>query len=117
MARDSTYVDPGALEWERTGDPGFWVKKLDENPARGERVLLMKLDPGASFPMHAHDGEWEHIFVLEGTFQDDQQTISKGQYVCRSPGAPHTTTTEDGAIVLLFYTSDRKTAPQQGSRD
>jgi quercetin dioxygenase-like cupin family protein len=98
----STYVDPDTLDWS-TEEDGFRVKLLYENASRGERTLLMKIAPGASFPMHAHDGEWEQIYVIEGTFYDDRRTMKAGDFVCRSPGAPHTAGSEKGATVLLFY--------------
>jgi quercetin dioxygenase-like cupin family protein len=104
MASGSRYTDSRSIEWEPSGDPGFWVKTLYENSSRGERTLLMKLEPGATFPVHAHEDEWEQIYVLEGAFHDGEQTVTPGQFVCRAPGAPHSTTTEEGALVLLVYT-------------
>lgn len=103
MGTGSTYVNPASVDWE-TADDGCAVRVLYENPSRGERTLLMKLSPGACFPMHAHEGEWEQIFVLEGSFYDDQRIMKAGDFVCRSPGAPHTAGSEQGATVLLFYT-------------
>jgi anti-sigma factor ChrR (cupin superfamily) len=103
MESGSIYVDPDALDWS-SGDDGFSVKLLYENSSRGERTLLMKLSPGAFFPTHAHEGEWEQIYVIEGTFYDEQRTMGPGDFVCRSPGAPHTAGSETGATVLLFYT-------------
>ena len=99
----SIYVQPDALDWS-PGDDGFSVKVLYENASRGERTLLMKISPGASFPMHAHEGEWEQIYVLEGSFHDDRRRMEAGDFVCRSPGAPHTAGSDEGATVLLFYT-------------
>jgi quercetin dioxygenase-like cupin family protein len=99
----STYVSPETLDWS-TDDDGFQVKLLYENLSRGERTLLMKIAPGAFFPMHAHEGEWEQIYVIDGEFHDDRRTIGAGEFVCRSPGAPHTAGSEKGATVLLFYT-------------
>lgn len=108
MSREpgSTYVDPDTLDWS-TEEDGFRVKLLHENASRGERTLLMKIAPGAFFPMHAHDGEWEQIYVLEGAFYDDQRSMKAGDFVCRSPGARHTAGSEQGALVLLFYTRAR----------
>ena len=48
----SRYLDPATLEWQPDG-PRFWTKLLHEDLAKGERTLLMKVDPGASFPLHA----------------------------------------------------------------
>ena len=97
----SRYLDPAALEWHADG-PKFWTKPLHEDPARGERTLLMKIDPGAAFPLHAHD-EIEQIYVLSGSFFDQDRVMRAGDYACRAPGAMHTTGSEEGAVVLVIY--------------
>ena len=97
----SRYVDPASLEWQPDG-PKFWTKLLHEDPAKGERTLLMKVDPGASFPLHAHE-EVEQIYVLSGSFFDQDRTLRAGDYACRAPGAMHTAGSEEGAVMLLIY--------------
>lgn len=42
--------------WQPTEAPGFWIKPLFEDRARGEKTLLMKVDAGAWSPMHTHPG-------------------------------------------------------------
>lgn len=91
-------------DWQPTDSPGFRVKPLYEDAARGERTLLMKVDPGAFAPLHAHDGEFEQVYVLEGAFHDQDRTLGAGDYCCRAPGVPHESGSRDGAIVLLVYT-------------
>jgi len=91
-------------EWRPTEERGFWTKPLFEDRARGEKTLLMKVDPGAFSPMHAHPGELEQIYVLEGSFYDQDATMRPGDYCCRAPDAPHEAGSKDGAIVLLVYT-------------
>ena len=71
-------------------------------PAKGERTLLMKVDPGAAFPLHAHE-EVEQIYVLSGSFFDQDRTLRAGDYACRAPGAMHTAGSEEGAVMLLIY--------------
>jgi anti-sigma factor ChrR (cupin superfamily) len=97
----SRYLDPAALEWQADG-PRFWTKLLHEDAARGERTLLMKVDPGASFPLHAHE-EIEQIYVLSGSFFDQDRVLRAGDYACRAPGAMHTAGSEEGAVMLLIY--------------
>lgn len=93
-----------SVEWQPTGSEGFWVKPLFEDAERGEKTLLMKIDPGAWSPMHTHPGELEQIYVLEGSFYDQDATMGPGDYCCRAPDAAHEAGSKNGAIVLLVYT-------------
>lgn len=93
-----------SAEWQPTDSEGFWVKPLFEDAERGEKTLLMKIDPGAWSPMHTHPGELEQIYVLEGTFYDQDASMGPGDYCCRAPDAAHEAGSKTGAIVLLVYT-------------
>jgi len=95
------YLDPSSLAWATDGDK-FWTKLLHEDVARGQRTLLMKMDAGASFPMHAHEA-WEQIYVLSGSFFDQDRVLRAGDYACRAPGAMHTAGSVDGAVMLVIY--------------
>jgi quercetin dioxygenase-like cupin family protein len=103
----SSYLKAAQMPWQPTEDKKFWIKPLYEDVDKGEKTLLMKVDPGAFAPRHAHD-DFEQFFVLEGSLFDEEQTMKAGDYVCRAPGAMHTAGSEEGAIVLLVYT---KAAP------
>ena len=100
----SEYLAGDAQGWQATDAPGFWVKSLHRDDARGEKTLLMKVDAGAFAPLHNHDGEFEQIYVLEGSFYDQHCTLRAGDYCCRSPDALHSSGSEDGALVMLIYT-------------
>lgn len=93
-----------SADWQATELQGFWIKPLFEDAARGEKTMLMKIDPGAYAPKHAHPGEFEQVYVLEGAFHDRDVTLRPGDYCCRAPDAPHEAGSIDGAIVLLIYT-------------
>jgi anti-sigma factor ChrR (cupin superfamily) len=97
----STYLRPDHIAWQPDGDK-YWVKALYDRPDKGERVCLARLEPGASFGMHAHD-EVEHIYVLSGSFRDQNRTLRAGDYAYREPGAQHTADTDEGAVLLLVY--------------
>jgi len=75
---------------------------LMEDACTGLRTWLMKVEPGAFSAPHAHD-EVEQIYVLEGSFYDQQKTYGAGEYIVRPPGAMHTAGSDTGAVVLLFY--------------
>ena len=90
-------------QWQDCGAPGFWIKPLYEDVPGGQRTWLMRVEPGASAPAHAHE-ETEQIYVIEGSFFDEENTYRAGDFAIRAPGVMHTAGSVNGAIVLLVYT-------------
>ncbi len=101
-AHGSSKLDTGEVEWQECGADGFRIKPILEDSAAGMRTWLMKVEPGAFSPPHAH-AEIEQVYVLDGSFYDQDQTYRAGEFVVRAPGAMHSAGSEDGALVLLFY--------------
>ena len=99
---DSIDLDSNQVEWQDGSTEGFQYKLLLEDPATSLRTYLMKVDAGAFSPPHAHD-ELEQVYVLEGSFYDQHRTYRPGEYIVRAPGAMHSGGSENGAVVLLFY--------------
>jgi anti-sigma factor ChrR (cupin superfamily) len=108
--KGSVYRNAEELPWASAGVEGFWIKPLYENPLSGERTLLMRVGAGAFAPMHSH-AEIEQVYVLEGAFYDQNQTIPAGYFVCRAPGEPHTSGSREGALVLLVYSPAEQQSP------
>ena len=98
----SLYVSSEKSEWV-AGKPGVWVKNLYEDPSTGERTLLIKADPGMRSPSHSHE-EFEQVFILSGSFFDDERVMRAGDYCCRAPGAMHSGGSDEGAVMLVVYT-------------
>ena len=90
-------------QWQDCGAPGFWIKPLYEDVSGGQRTWLMRVEPGASAPAHAHE-ETEQIYVIEGSFFDEENTYRAGDFAIRAPDVMHTAGSVNGAIVLLVYT-------------
>jgi quercetin dioxygenase-like cupin family protein len=107
----SAYLASARAEWQPTDTEKFWIKPLYEDAAKGEKTLLMKVEPGAYAPLHAHE-EFEQFYVLDGSLYDQEQVVNAGDYVCRAAGAMHSAGSDTGAIVLLIYT---KAAPPHRS--
>jgi len=99
----SSYMSAVGMRWEPTGTDGFWVNRLYEDDARGERTWLMRIDPGAYSSPHAHE-EFEQVYVLEGSFYDDDRLVKAGEFCARSPGAVHSAASDGGALMLVMYT-------------
>jgi anti-sigma factor ChrR (cupin superfamily) len=99
----SRYLKTPDIPWEETEDQGFWLKRLYEDDLKGEKTWLMRVDPGAHAPSHAHE-EFEQFYVMEGSIQDNHGTLQTGDFVCRPPGEMHWAASDAGALVLLIYT-------------
>ena len=93
-----------SLPWQQESGAGFAYKTLFEDLTTNQATLLMKVEAGALAAPHAHD-QLEQVFVLEGTFYDEDRTYGPGNFVVRAPGALHTGGSEIGALVLLVYST------------
>lgn len=100
---DCTLTAAANAQWQPSGTEGFWIKPLFEDEKTAQRTWLMQVDPGASAPSHSHTA-LEQIFVLEGSFFDQDRSYRAGDFVIRAPGAMHTAASKDGAVMLVIYT-------------
>lgn len=94
--------DSKQIDWRDCGAEGFLIKPLMEDKQAGVRLWLMKVEAGAFSPPHSHH-ETEQIYVLEGSFYDQDKTYGPGEYIVRAADAMHSAGSESGALVLLFY--------------
>jgi quercetin dioxygenase-like cupin family protein len=99
----SLYLNSLKMPWEPTEIEGYSLKRLYEDSERGEITCLFRMDPGAIANRHAHHDEFEQVYVLEGSFNDGEQTLVAGDYVFRAPGAMHEGSTQDGALMLVMF--------------
>ncbi len=101
-----TYVDSKALEWEETR-PNVRQKVLFQNPATGQKTLLIQLAPGYEAPPQ-QPHEWgEYVYILEGTFIDHNQASPAGTYIHNAPGSVHQPKSPDGCTFILFVPGSR----------
>lgn len=99
----SSYGSTLGTDWEATDSEGFWVKKLYEDAGRGESTWLMRMDAGACSPPHAHEA-FEQVYVIDGSFYDDDRLVRAGEFCARAPGAMHSAASDAGATMLVIYT-------------
>jgi putative transcriptional regulator len=79
--------------WEMEMAPGVWVAPVKAGPkAGGEFTALLKLAPGATFPLHTHGAE-ERVLLLEGGYRDVSGTeFWRGELDVRAEGTSHSFT-------------------------
>jgi quercetin dioxygenase-like cupin family protein len=95
------FADDGAFT--PTRHPGVSVKLLHLDRERRQFTVLMKLEPGAVYPSHPHDGP-EECVVIEGEILVGGVRMRKGDYQRAEPGSEHVEQrSETGA--LLFVTA------------
>ena len=72
-----------------------------------DELKLIKMDPGASVPIHSHGGK-EYILVLSGSFCDEYGSYSKGDIQINDQNIKHTPIAcqEDGCICLTITEKD-----------
>ena len=72
-----------------------------------DELKLIKMDPGASVPLHSHGGR-EYILVLEGSFCDEYGKYSKGDIQINDQKIKHTpiASQNDGCICLTITEKD-----------
>ena len=85
---------------------GAYFKLLHADPDTGHFSLLIKLDKGATAPVHRHVGAVEGM-ILEGGFHyQDQPEIrfTAGCYLRENDGAIHQPVSPEGALMFaVFY--------------
>jgi len=76
----------------------------NEGIEAGHETSIIEFKAGASRPQHLHP-LGEEIFVLEGTFSDENGDYPSGTYIKNSPGSVHAPFSKDGC--LLFVKSNQ----------
>ena len=91
-------IDTAKTGWAPGLVPGLEVLPLH---AYGpEQVALVKWAPGTTFQPHRHWGG-EEIFVIKGTFADEQGVYSQGTWLRNPPDSMHTPFSDEGCIIYV----------------
>jgi len=91
-------VDSNQAEWQSGTNAGHHVIPLFEGP--DERVSLEKLDAGAAVPPTEVEGG-DEIFVLAGSFRDENGSYKKGTWIRNPPGARHGFESPEGCLLWI----------------
>lgn len=82
--------------------PGMSIRMLNLDPDRRQFTAMIRLEPGATYPSHAHDGP-EECVVLEGELLVGGVRMTAGDYQRAEPGSEHADQWSDTGA-LLFVT-------------
>ncbi len=94
----------GKINWKQVykGFSEFEINLNDE-----DELKLIKMEPGASVPLHSHGGK-EYILVLDGSFCDEYGNYNKGDIQINDQQTKHTpiACNESGCICLTITEKD-----------
>jgi len=93
----------GAL-LEPTGVDGVSAKALFVDPSSDRITMLVRIEPGATYPAHLHGGP-EESFILEGDLYDGEISLRAGDYLRKDPGSSHGTQSSDTGCFMLVVSS------------
>jgi quercetin dioxygenase-like cupin family protein len=81
---------------------GVFVKSLRFDQAtQRSKTILLKFEPGASYPYHNHPAG-EELFVLEGEVVIEGEKLTAGDYLYTPPGYKHAVHTTQGCTVFFM---------------
>jgi len=94
-----TYVDSSKADW-REFRPGSRWKVLYEDAATGQLTMLVQWDPGYRMAVVEHHKYDEHLYILAGTFEDQNRASGPGTYILNRAGSEHQCSTPDGCTFV-----------------
>ena len=90
------------MDWQPSPAAGVWRKRLELAGAveAGRVTSVVRFDPGARFPRHAHpDGE--EILVLDGVFSDETGDYPAGSHLLNPDGTSHAPWSGPGCTLFV----------------
>jgi quercetin dioxygenase-like cupin family protein len=82
------------------GAPGTYARVLHVDRRRKQFTAVLRMDPGAKYPGHHHDGA-EECLVLEGELLVGDVRLRAGDYQRAEPGSDHVEQWTDVGAVLF----------------
>jgi mannose-6-phosphate isomerase-like protein (cupin superfamily) len=93
------YADSKDMEWQEFR-PGSRRKILREDIRSGQLTMLVQWDPGYRMAEVEHHQYDEHLYILDGTFVDQNRESGSGTYIYNKVGSEHQGYTVDGCTFI-----------------
>ncbi len=108
MQHVSTFIGSLDLPWMPTPYRGVRIRELSSLP--DYTILMVSVDPGTSFPQHAHAGA-EDFYILSGDASVDGRHLRAGDFMHSEPGTHHHEMISQGGCQALLITSRKNYSP------
>ena len=101
------YVRSGEGQWVEIMK-GVKVKNLYRDPAKSYATLLVRMDPGTTFPDHIHT-DTEECYVIDGDLRMGGHVFGKGDYIRAEAHSTHENiSTENGCFLLIAASEENE---------
>lgn len=95
-------MDLEAIPFRETSYPGVSIHSFHSDRTSGHAAVMIRMEPGASYPAHRHRGP-EELLVLQGGFRDENGVYRAGEYARFEDGSVHhPRALEDGPACVFF---------------
>jgi anti-sigma factor ChrR (cupin superfamily) len=94
-------ISPGKEPWQPTGRPGSEYALLFRDQAKGTSTVLLKLEPGATYPTHLHH-EAEQCYVISGDIGWGSLRYHSGEFIVSGQASLHPEINSMGGCTLLL---------------
>ncbi len=91
--------------WVNPGVPGVFFKTLFADRATGYVTMLVRMEPGATYPRHHHAG-YEECFMLEGEVRSGELQLFAGDYQRISSDTVHQELYTQAGCMFLAVASE-----------
>ena len=81
-------LDLSQITWRATRHEGIYLHVLRRDVETGDATVLIRMEPGCSYPAHRHSGI-EEVFILQGGYRDRDGLHRAGEYVLNAAGSAH----------------------------
>jgi anti-sigma factor ChrR (cupin superfamily) len=101
------YVRKNEGEWVEIMN-GVKIKNLYRNSEMNYATLLVRMEPGATFPDHVHT-DTEECYVIEGDLRVGGRVFGEGDYIRAEAHSTHESiSTENGCFLLIAASEENE---------
>ena len=93
--------------WINGGAPGVDIRRLFRDKATGRTTMLLRMEPGVSFPAHYHHDD-EQCYVLKGDVRWGDLVYEEGDFVAMAENTTHPVIHSAGGNLLLIIAGNNE---------
>jgi anti-sigma factor ChrR (cupin superfamily) len=81
-------LDLDSIPFKETSYPGVSIHFYYSDRRTGHAAVMVRMEPGASYPRHRHNGP-EELLILQGGFRDEHGEYYAGEFCRFEDGSTH----------------------------
>ncbi len=94
-------MDLNRIPFQATRYRGVSIHFYSSDRAKGHAAVMIKMEPGCSYPRHKHKGA-EELLILQGGYRDEGGEHRAGEFVRYEDGTSHHPVALEGEACVFF---------------